>query len=130
MRKGFTLVELLAVIVILAIIALIATPVVLGIINNSRESARLRSAEFYLDAVEQAIMKQNLNTVGETMPSECEIVANGNLNCDEETINVEVDGEVPDSGVIMFEKSTISNVSLVYGNDTIVFNEDGKLDYQ
>ena len=33
MKKGFTLVELLAVIVILAVIALIATPIVFNIIN-------------------------------------------------------------------------------------------------
>ena len=52
MKKGFTLIELLAVIVILAIIALIATPIVLNIIKDSRESAGLRSAEMYLDAVE------------------------------------------------------------------------------
>ena len=38
-KKGFTLVELLAVIVILAIIALIATPVVMNLINKSREKA-------------------------------------------------------------------------------------------
>ena len=50
-KLGFTLIELLAVIVILAIIALIATPIVLNIIKDSRESAGLRSAEMYLDAV-------------------------------------------------------------------------------
>lgn len=42
--KGFTLIELLAVIVILAIIALIAAPVVLGIIDDARESAAKDSA--------------------------------------------------------------------------------------
>ena len=35
-NKGFTMIELLAVIVILAIIALIATPVVIKTINNAR----------------------------------------------------------------------------------------------
>ena len=39
-KKGFTLIELLAVIVILAIIALIAVPIVLGIIDNTKESSR------------------------------------------------------------------------------------------
>ena len=56
-KKGFTLIELLAVIVILAIIAVIATPIVLNIINESKENARLRSAEMYLNAVEQSVFK-------------------------------------------------------------------------
>jgi type IV pilus assembly protein PilA len=64
MKKGFTLIELLAVIVVLAIIALIATPIVLGIINDSKESAILRSEEFYVDAVKNGIMKKNLELNG------------------------------------------------------------------
>ncbi len=52
--KGFTLIELLAVIVILAIIALIATPIVLGIIEDSRENANRVSAQYVVDAVENA----------------------------------------------------------------------------
>ena len=40
-RKGFTLVELLAVIVILAIIALIATPTILGVIEKAILAANL-----------------------------------------------------------------------------------------
>ena len=53
-NKGFTLIELLAVIVILAIIALIATPVILGIINDARSSAKDRTAELIVNAVELA----------------------------------------------------------------------------
>ncbi len=39
MRRGFTLIELLAVIVILAIISLIAIPIVLDIVDDTREGA-------------------------------------------------------------------------------------------
>ena len=39
MKKGFTLVELLAVIIILAIIMIIAAPMAIKIINSSRDSA-------------------------------------------------------------------------------------------
>ena len=46
-KKGFTLVELLAVIVILAIISLIAVPIVLDIINNSKENSKKESIELY-----------------------------------------------------------------------------------
>ena len=42
-NRGFTLAELLAVIVILSIIALIAIPVVLNIVNDTKESANDRS---------------------------------------------------------------------------------------
>ena len=55
--QGFTLVELLAVIVILAIIALIATPIVLSIIDDTKKSSMLRSAEMYLNGVENSIMR-------------------------------------------------------------------------
>ncbi len=53
-NKGFTLIELLAVIIILAIIALIATPIILGIIEDTRESAKVNSAQFVIDGVQTA----------------------------------------------------------------------------
>lgn len=121
---------MLAVIVILAILALIATPVVLGIINGTKDNARLRSAEMYLDAVEQAVLRQNINTVGSSIPSECQVVTNGNLDCNGENITVEVDGEVPDSGTIAYRDGGISTISLVYDGDTIIMNEQGVLEYQ
>ena len=38
MKKGFTLIELLAVITILAIISLVAVPIVINIIEDSKET--------------------------------------------------------------------------------------------
>ena len=78
MKKVFTLIELLAVIVILAIIALIATPIVLNIINEARESSDLRSAEFYLDAVEYAIADAMLYEGG-MLDGDYSITKEGNL---------------------------------------------------
>ena len=58
---AFTLIELLAVIVILAIIALIATPIILGIIKDTKEESNKRSVEMYAKAVENAITKYQLD---------------------------------------------------------------------
>ena len=50
-NKGFTLVELLALIVILALIALIATPIILNVINDAKKQA---AKDSFNDAKKQA----------------------------------------------------------------------------
>ena len=65
-NKGFTLIELLAVIVILAVIALIAVPIVLGIINDSRDEANKTSVEMYTKSVKNALLLHEMNGVGDT----------------------------------------------------------------
>ena len=56
-KKGFTLVELLAVIVILAIISLIATPMILGVIEKANKSAAIQSANGIMDAAEKYMIE-------------------------------------------------------------------------
>ena len=68
-NKGFTLVELLAVIVILAIIALIATPVILGIIEDARKSANERSAELIKEGASNAYSAYLMANNGSYPPS-------------------------------------------------------------
>ena len=55
-KKGLTLIELLAVIVILAIIALIATPIVTNIINDARKEAAKDSTYEYVKAIENKVV--------------------------------------------------------------------------
>ena len=55
MKKGFTLVELLAVIVILSILSLVILPVVSNVIENSRRKSAEMSASNYIDAVRNQI---------------------------------------------------------------------------
>jgi len=57
---GFTLIELLAVIVILAIIALIVTPMIMGTINNVRQSSIKASTNGIINAAEQYCMNKEV----------------------------------------------------------------------
>ena len=148
-KKGFTLIELLAVIVILAIIALIATPIVLNIINDAKEQSSLRSAEFYLDAVEMAVAQSTLKALTIT-DGAYNILPNGNVcleeyeysevnktyecnnndtNSNDEELVIEVNGEVPKSGSIYINGGQIEDVSLVLNNETIIKNNKGELVY-
>ena len=61
-KKGFTLIELIAVLVILAIIALIVTPLVLNVIRKTKDSANRRSVDAYGKAMEIAIMGYVMDT--------------------------------------------------------------------
>lgn len=54
-KKGFTLIELIAVLVILAILALIVTPLVMSIIKKAKDSANKRSIDAYGRAAELAV---------------------------------------------------------------------------
>ena len=61
-KMGFTLIELIAVLVIMAIIALIVTPLVLNIIRKARISADKRSVDAYGRSIEYAIATYLLDT--------------------------------------------------------------------
>ena len=61
-RNAFTLIELIAVLVIMAIIALIVTPLVMNIIRKARISADKRSIDAYGRSIELAIAGYLLDT--------------------------------------------------------------------
>ncbi len=61
-NNAFTLIELIAVLVIMAIIALIATPLVMNIIRKARISADRRSVDAYGRSIELAIAGYLLDT--------------------------------------------------------------------
>ncbi len=54
-KKGFTLIEIIAVIIIIAVVMLIAVPSVSSIIDSSRKNAYVDIAKNYVDAVKKKI---------------------------------------------------------------------------
>jgi type IV pilus assembly protein PilA len=69
-KKGFTLVELLAVIVILAVILVIAIPNVLSIIEKSRKDSTVNTAKMMVKAAQLAVAQgQTAGGTAITVPS-------------------------------------------------------------
>ena len=103
-NKGFTLVELLAVIVILALIALIATPIILNVINDAKKQAAKDSAYGYMDAVEKYIVSSEL---------EDKSIQDRTYSVEElNSMGVSVKGSTPDNGNIEIKEGAVKNYNL------------------
>ena len=102
-NKGFTLVELLAVIVILALIALIATPIILNVINDAKKQAAKDSAYGYMDAVEKYIVSSEL---------EDESIQDGIYSVEDLNKKISVKGSTPDNGNIEIENSSVKSYDI------------------
>ena len=133
-KKAFTLIELLAVIVILAIIALIATPIILGIINDSKKQSEDRSAELYLDAAKKAIARYQANNPDKDFSNvtSCDIGINEIVCTDDDNndyhIPVEISGQAPSGGTILLSKGNIvSGTTIDYGDNKSYEYTNGKL---
>ena len=113
LKKGFTLIELIAVLVIMAIIALIVTPLVMNIIRSARVAADKRSIDAYGRSIELAIAGYLLdNGKFPTDVSQLTIEYSGNqVAC--ETTQLNSDSSVYLSGCRVAGRS----VDYAYGND-------------
>ena len=118
MRRGFMLMELLAVIVILSIISLIAIPMITNIITDSKEKSNKEGLNLYIDTVSKRIANSNLDILYN--PDICTIQSTGDLLClkddeelyvDEEKTNkilkIEMKGTTPSEGKLYFTNGKI-----------------------
>ena len=123
-NKGFTLVELLAVIVILALIALIATPIILNVINDAKKEAAKDSFYGYMDAIEKAIIANDVEEE-EGFPTPD---SNGCYNLKELKEKVNIKGTKPkiaDDAKVCLKEGTVTSLTGVE-IDAFTFAYDGK----
>ena len=91
-KKGFTLVELLAVIVILAVILVIAVPKIMDTINNSKEGTLISSAKLIAAQAEKKYVENQVLEIYDTI--ECdEIVKTTDTDYDVCYITFDSDGK-------------------------------------
>lgn len=106
LKKGFTLVELLAVIIVLGVILLVTVPKVKSIINDSKEEASKRSIELFIRELNNKIFEKKLK--GNFAPEICS-VEDGAVICDGELLFTEKNKI---NGVISIDSGDISYYSL------------------
>ena len=132
-NKGFTLVELLAVIVILALIALIATPIILNVISDAKKEAAKDSAYGYIEAIENAIIMNDFEEDDNFLSPN----ASGCYDLKELDNKVNIKGTKPkidDKAQVCLKDGTVTNLTGVeidgyeftYANDELSMNEKSK----
>ena len=107
MRKGFTLVELLAVLTILAIISLIAIPIAINIIDSSSEKVSERSRDNYIRAVNVAIGNYNTKATEEIIDATCDIQSNGDLKCGNVLVKLNIKNNPAISGTVIIKNYNV-----------------------
>ena len=124
-NKGFTLVELLAVIVVLAVILIIAVPRILNVIESSeKEAFRLTGENLVKAAKDKVVMDSMIEPTSKTYTIEGGAFVGEKLN---------INGKLPDSGtikvksdgsVLMAVKNDKYCLKKSYGEDSVKVVDD------
>jgi type IV pilus assembly protein PilA len=121
-QDGFTLVELLAVIVILAVIAAIAIPAVGHIINSSRQKAEANDALQIIDAAKLYMADGNVDTTSGTVkisPTDLSSYLNGTHSAFSEIVVTIGSSSSDDTYTITGHTDPVASDSTTYsGGDT------------
>lgn len=109
-KKGFTLMELIAVVIVLAIIALVAVPRITSAIEAAKEKATIASVQNYMRALDEKIMNENIQ----------------DGTYDDTELVVDVAGDKPDSATIVVYNRGVVELHANYNNIPVSYNkEDG-----
>ncbi|HPF83698.1 MAG TPA: prepilin-type N-terminal cleavage/methylation domain-containing protein, partial [Bacilli bacterium] len=123
-RKGFTLVELLAVILVLGIIALISVPIVTNIIKESKIKAAQATTYNYVKAIEDEMALKMLDRTNPAVNSFNNNTSTKKLFIGKDSIldNLKVQGQKPTSGIITLdEDNSIKQADLCVNNYYVMY---------
>ena len=119
-KKGFTLVELLAVIVVLVLILLIAIIKIKDAVNKSADKSISANAGVFIKATNDAA--SNVNITSSTVFQSGYLTVNDLFNN-----GVKVSGTKPDSGFVIMNNFEVAEACLSYDGFKVTYH-NGKLD--
>jgi len=113
-KKGFTLTEILGVLVLVGVLVVISTTVFLRHINKGKKDAAYRSGISYVTAIND----YNFISEGE------DLITSGNTSTITPKLKESYDGKRPDSGTVTINQTTkkVSSAELHFGSYIVIYN--------
>ncbi len=116
-KNGFTLIEVLAIIVVLGIIAVITVPVIKDSLDEAKVNVAKDSAYGYKKAVEKYYFDKTLNNLNGNLDGVYTINSSGNLvKTGVDPIVIDVSGKKPSSGTLTISENEVVSGCLKIGN--------------
>ena len=113
-KNGFTLVELLAVLTILAVMMLIIIPITNNMVKDSRTKSREISVKNYISSLDKYLISSELNDIF-VQDGSYSIMKDGSICleklsnniCNGKIIKVDLDGQIPTSGIVKIKNNKV-----------------------
>ena len=120
-RKAFTLIELLAVIVILALIMGIATFAITSVVDSSKKSTAELSAKTYISTINKLIVN-NLLTSNKLLDGTYLVNNEGNLERNSNEYYIDITHDKPNNGLLVINTSKVESATLIINGYKIVYS--------
>ena len=128
LNKGFTLVELLAVIIILGVIALITIPIVSNVVDKAERDAEAASVKQYINAVEDYLLSANTDENTMIKDGVCTINSNSTVSCGTKSFIVETKNAKVTSGTLVIKDyNVVSPSTIVFENNKYSVDSNGNI---
>ena len=122
MRKGFTLIEMLGVIIILGILAVAVTPIVNNLIDNGEKTSALVNAKEYIKIVHDYNYLYEFNNGKAPTNGTYIIDKNGNLSLSDLVLKPDTKGQTIKSGLAKIEDGVVTKACFELNNYYVNYN--------
>lgn len=136
-NNGFTLVELLAVIILIGLIAVITIPKIKDSLDDSKKEIAQASAVNYSKQIDKLVLEEKMKNNSILLDGDYNIDSNGNIYNEENEYVIDVSGKKPTGGTITFSENdlqsgciTVNKYAVTIVNGEVANIAKGDCEYQ
>ena len=136
-NKGFTLVELLAVIILIGLIAVITIPKIKDSLDDSKQKIAEASAVNYSKQIDKLVLEEKMKNNSILLDGDYNIDSNGNIYNEENEYVIDVSGKKPTGGTLTFSENdlqsgciTVNKYAVTIVNGEVTNTVKGNCEYQ